>query len=323
MRICDRRHFVLAAATMLTFPSLAQVAKKARIGYYGSASPDWTSAHLVAAFVDALRELGYTEGRNIEFEWRPGTNGEAIAAEFVRLKVDIIVAANTVYATAARKVTDRIPIVTVSGDPIKAGLVRSLAHPGGNVTGVTPQTTDIIGKQLELLKQLTPHFRRVALLWNPNNRFHRAQLEEAEALVRKLGGEPHPVAAGGPEQLDGAFAEIAKLRADAVLVLADGVVFHNHRKRLAALAAKHHAFVMYPRREHVDVGGLISYGTDRRDMFRRLAVYVDKILKGASPADLPVEQANKFELVINRRAERALGIRIPQSILGRADELID
>jgi len=308
---------------MLALPALAQGARMGRIGFYGSAAPSYQSAHLVAAFRNAMRDLGHVEGQNLDYEWRLPGNAEAIAAEFVGMKVDVIVAANTVYATAARKVTDRVPIVTVSGDPVAAGLVRSLARPGGNVTGVTPQTTDILGKQVEFLKQLAPRFRRIAILWNPSNRFHRSQVKEAEGVSRKLGGEPHPVAAGGPDQLDGAFAEIRKLRADALLVLADGAVFQNHRRKIAELAVRYRVPAMHPRREHVEAGGLISYGTDRRDLFRRLAVYVDKILKGAKPADLPVEQANKFELVINRRAEKALGIHIPPALLGRADELIE
>jgi putative ABC transport system substrate-binding protein len=302
---------------------LAQVARKSRIGYYGSPSPDYPGADLIDEFRKRLRALGYVEGENLEFEWRAPGNREAIASEFVRLKVDLIVAGNTANATAARRVTSTIPILIVSGDPVREGLVNSLARPGGNVTGVTPQASDILGKQLELLKLVAPRSARTAILWNPGNRFHAPQVKDAEALVRTLGAEPYPVSAGSMEQLDAAFAEMANLGADSLLILADGAVFFRNQTRIAELAAKHRVPAMHPRREHVLAGGLMSYGTDRRELFRRLAVYADKILKGAKPADLPVEQATTFELVINRKAEKALGIRIPQSVLGRADELIE
>ena len=301
----------------------AQQARKVpRVGVIGSVS----AQPLYAEFLQGLRDLGYVEGQSIAIEWRdPKGNLKRVpefAAELAKLKVDIIVAPSSTYASAARKATSTIPIVTMSADPIAAGLVSNLGRPGGNVTGLSTQSSDVIGKQLELLKQTVPRFTRVAILQNPEVSFHRVQLREAEAAARSLGAEPRAFPARTAADLDQAFADLADAQVDALLILVDGTMFLPNRARIADLAAKRGIPAMHPRREHVEAGGLISYGTDRRDHFRRLSVFVDKILKGAKPGDLPIEQPTRFELVINLKAARALNLTIPQSVLHRADDVI-
>lgn len=237
--------------------------------------------------------------------------------------MDVIVAGNSQAAIAVKRLTAAIPIVVMSADPVGLGLVASLARPGGNITGVSTQATDVVGKQLEILKEIAPRVSRVAILWNPANPFHAPQMTEAEAAAGKLGLQLQGIEARDRQDFDGAFSAMAEARAEAVLLLSDAPVVVQHRAAIADLAAKTHLPAMYPRRERVDAGGLIAYGVDRREGFRRLAVYIDKILKGANPGDLPVEQPTKFELVINLRAAKALGLTIPQSVLLRADQLIE
>ncbi|MBI4610419.1 MAG: ABC transporter substrate-binding protein [Candidatus Rokubacteria bacterium] len=296
-----------------------------RIGVLGT--PDAPAfQHLWEAFRQGLRDLGYVEGQSIAIESRsPLGRWERLpdlAEELVRLKVDVIVAASARTSRAAKQATGTIPIVMMSGDPIADGLVSSLARPGGNVTGLSTQGTDVVGKELELLKEAIPRLSRVAILWNPNNPFHATQVREAEAAARALGMQLQSVEARRPKDFDGAFSAMGKARVDALFVLADGTVFLQHRAMIADLAARRRLPAMYARREHVEAGGLIAYGADRRELFRRLAVYVDKILKGAKPADLPVEQPTKFELIINLKTAKALGLTIPQSVLFRADHVI-
>jgi putative ABC transport system substrate-binding protein len=247
-----------------------------------------------------------------------------LAAELVRLKVDIIVAAPTPAAVAAKNATGTIPIVmTVVGDPVGIGLIASLARPGGNVTGLSYSVgVETFGKGLELLKAALPKVRRMAILSNPGNPSHVLAIRDLKVAAGSLGVQLQFLEARGPNEFDGAFAAMAKERVGALLVVADSV-FNFHRARLTDLAARSRLPTMYGIRENVEAGGLMSYGASVPDLYRRAAGYVDKILKGAKPADLPVEQPTKFELVINLKTAKALGLTIPQSLLLRADQVIE
>jgi putative ABC transport system substrate-binding protein len=282
------------------------------------------------AFRQGLRDLGYVEGRNVVIEYRDAEGKPerlpALAAELVALKVGVIVAPGTLAALAAKQATRTIPIVfPVVGDPVTDGLVTSLARPGGNVTGLSNRTPELVGKCLELLTQAVPGVSRVAVLWLPGGAPERTEqdmLREAEVAARALGARLQVVEARGPADFDRAFSDMTRARAGALTVL-PYVMFFNERRRLVDLAAKNRLPAVYGSREFVDAGGLMSYGADIGDLFRRAATYVDKILKGAKPGDLPVEQATKFELVINLKTAKALGLTIPQSILARADQVIE
>ena len=308
--------------------SAQQAAKIARIGYLATnlaAGP-----HLREAFLQGLRDLGYVEGRNVVIEYRDAEGKlerlPALAAELVALKVDVIVAASTLAALAAKQATRTLPIVfAAAGDPVASGLVTSLARPGGNVTGLSILAPELVGKCLELLKQAVPGVSRVAVLWQPGalgERTEKDMLKEAEVAARALGVRLQFVEARGPADFDRAFSDMTRARAGALTVLAS-VMFFSERRRLVDLAAKNRLPAVYPLREFVDAGGLMSYGPNVADLFRRAATYVDKILKGAKPADLPVEQPTKFELVINLKTAKALGLTIPPSLLARADEVIE
>ena len=300
-----------------------QAAKVARIGYLTinlAANP-----HLPEAFRQGLRDLGYVEGRNVVIEYRDaGGKVEplpALAAELVALKVDVIVAPSMVATLAARQATRTLPIVSVA---VTSGLVTSLARPGGNVTGLSFLAPELVGKCLEQLTQAVPGVTRVAVLWHPGGQGERTEkdmLKEAEVAARALGLRPQFVEARGPADLDRAFADMTKARAAALIVLPSNI-FISERNHLVDLAAKNRLPAVYPWKEFVDAGGLMAYGTNVADLFRRAAYFVDKILKGAKPADLPVEQPTKFELVINLKTAKALGLTIPPSVLGRADEVI-
>jgi len=248
-----------------------------------------------------------------------------VAAELVALKVDVIVAPGTRGALAAKQATRTLPIVfPAASDPVVSGLVTSLARPGGNVTGLSNLNTDLVGKCLEQLTQAVPGVTRVAVLWQPGASGERADkdlLKGADVAGRALGVRLQFVEARGPKDFDRAFSEMTRARAGALTVLGSAKFFAE-RRRLVDLAAKHRLPAVYPWREFVDAGGLMAYGPNLADLYRRAATYVDKILKGAKPADLPVEQPTKFELVINLKTAKALGLTIPQSVLGRADELI-
>ena len=278
------------------------------------------------AFLEGMRALGYVEGQNLLREYR-GAAGQyerlpALAAELVRLKVDVLLAVITPAALAAKDATTTIPIVMLGvGDPVGSGLVASLARPGGNVTGVTSLSIDLVGKQLEFLKNVLPTVSRVAILWNPTTPVHALTLLEAEMAAQRLGVQLHLVEAGGPDAFDSAFAAMTSTHAGALLVLGDALVF-QHRRRLAELAATSRLPTMHNIRPFVEAGGLMAYGPSTRDLRRRAAVYVDKILKGAKPADLPVEQPTKFELIINLKTAKALGLTMPPSLLLLADEVI-
>jgi len=304
-----------------------QAAKIARIGYLSTTLA--ANPLLREAFRQGLRELGYVEGRNVVIENRAAEGKlerfPALAAELVALKVDVIVVGNTLAALAAKQATRTLPIVFANAsDPITEGLVTSLARPGGNVTGLSNLAPGLVGKRLELLTQTVPGVSRVAVLWKPGGSggsMDKDMLTEAEVAGRALGVRLQFVEARGPEDFDRAFSDMTGARAGALTVLPIVMFFHE-RRRLVDLAAKNRLPAVYPHREFVDAGGLMTDGPNLADLFRRAATYVDKILKGAKPADLPVEQPTKFELVINLKTAKALGLTIPPSLLGRADEVI-
>ena len=330
----DRRAFLgTLAGGLLAAPLAAkgqQGAERApRIGYVStslSANP-----HLPAAFRQGLRDLGYVEGHDVVIEYRSAEGKlerfPALAAELVALKVAVIVAANTRAPLAAMKATRTIPVVFAGPvDPVTSGLVTSLAQPGGNVTGVSSSAgPELVGKSLELLSQGVPGVKRVTALWHRDypERTQSDILREADVAARALGMHLQFVEArGGPENFARAFSEMTQARAEALTVLTS-VLFASERRRLTDLAAKHRLPAVYTMRDFVDDGGLMSYGPAWADLYRRAAIYVDKILKGAKPADLPVEQPTKFELVINLKTAKALGLTIPPSLLQRADQVIE
>ncbi len=304
-----------------------QAAKVARIGWLAGSLA--AGPHLIEAFRQGLRDLGYVEGRNLVIEYRNAEGKPerypALAAELVALKVDIIVTSSQISALAAKQATKTIPIVFANaGDPVESGLVTSLARPGGNVTGLSNLSRDLVGKCLEHLKQALPEVSRVAALWQPGaigERTEKDVLKEADVAARALGVRLQFVEARGPADFDRAFSDMTKARAGALTVLS-GAMFFIERRRLVDLAAKHRLPAVYQTRDFVDAGGLMSYGQDLAYMFRRAATYVDKILKGAKPGDLPVEQPTKFELVINLKTAKALGLTIPRSLLSLADQVI-
>ena len=287
----------------------------ARIGFLGDAPP-----FLIEAFRHGLRELGYVEGQNIAIEHRAsGWNFEqlpGLAAELVRMKVDLIVTANTRATAAAKEATRTIPIVfTVSGDPVAEGLVTSLARPDGNLTGLATISPELVGKQLEMLKGIVPKLTRVAILTNPTQPSHAAAVRQAEVAARALGLQVQPLKARTSSEIEAAFASMSSQRAGGLLVLRDAE-FRTHRAEITAHAAKRRLPAIYGLREEAEAGGLIAYGASVPQLFRRAAGYVDKILKGARPAELPVEQPTTFELVINLKTARALGLPIPRVAAG-------
>jgi putative ABC transport system substrate-binding protein len=326
----QRRDFMLAAGAFVAAPLVAgaqQVAKVARVGYLSPNVAD--SPHLRDAFLQGLRELGYVEGRNLVIEYRDAEGKRervpALAAELVALKVDVILAeGGTLGPRVAMRVTTTIPIVFVAGDPVGSGLVTSLARPGGNLTGLSSLGPELVGKSLELLKQVLPGVDRVAILRQPvalGERVATEMLNAADVAARALGVQPQFIEAQTPDELERAFSDMTKGRVGALNVLPANMFLREHR-RLVDLAAKNRLPAVYTSREFVDAGGLMSYGANQADLFRRAATYVDRILKGAKPADLPVEQPTKFELMINLKTAKTLGLTIPQSVLARADELI-
>ena len=332
MTVTTRRTFLAHGAALLAAPLAAgaqQAAKVARIGLVSTNVVG--NRHLIEAFRQGLRDLGYVEGRNLIIEYR-SADGKldrfpALTTELIALKVDLIVATNTQAALAARQATATIPIVFAGpADPVSSGLVTSLSRPGGNVSGLASvPAPQLAGKPLELLTQAVPGRTRFAALWHRDYPEHTQQdiLGAVEGAARALGVHLQFVEArGGPESFPRAFAEMIAARAEALTVLAS-VLFISERRRLVDLAAKHRVPTVYVVRDFVDDGGLMSYGPLWIDLFRRAAIYVDKILKGANPSDLPVEQPTKFELVINLKTAKALGLTIPPSLLARADQVID
>ena len=312
---------------LLTAPAThaQQPVKVPRIGLLSSFSPSDT-ALWHQAFLQGLRDLGWVAGKNIGIEYRYAEGRKdrlpELAADLVRLKVDCIVAAVPPDALAAKNATRAIPIVVASGgDPVAEGLVENLARPGGNITGLSQMVQELGGKRLELLKELVPTLSRVAVLWNPQNPFSTLSWKEIQLPARQLRVELHSLEVQSPDALDNAFEEATKARTGALAIMPDAM-FVTHLKRIADLAAQSGLPSIFHLRAFADAGGLMAYGPDRADMFRRAATYVDKILKGAKPADLPVEQPMKFELVINLKTAKALGITLPPSLLVLADEVI-
>jgi putative ABC transport system substrate-binding protein len=299
-----------------------QPTKIPRIGFQSAASPSANAAR-IEAFRQGLRELGYVEGKNIVIEWRYAEGKldrlSEFAAEWVRLKVDVIVTAAPSSTRAAKEATSTIPIVMAfDSDPVGNGFVASLARPGGNITGLSALSPEISGKQLELLKEIVPRLSHVAVLRTR----HDAQVsKEMELAAGALKVQLQYLDVLGPKDIETAFGEARKGRADAVLVLASPVL-ESHRTQVADLAAKSRLPAIYHVSEFVEAGGLMSYGVSFIDLYRRAATYVDKILKGAKPADLPVEQPMKFELVINLKAAKQIGLTIPSNVLARADRVI-
>jgi putative tryptophan/tyrosine transport system substrate-binding protein len=302
-----------------------QRAKSARIGFLSiSAGPDRNMD-----VIPGLRELGWVEGRNLSVErrWAAGREDQlpAMAADLVRLKMDVIVTLSTPAALAAKQATSEIPIViTFVADPLGSGLVASLARPGGNVTGMTTIAPELVAKRLELLKQVAPKASRIAVLWEPaglTERTRQNMRQETEAAGRALGVNLQFFEVNGPEDFERAFAAMAEARAGALVVSPTPKLFEA-RNQIVAHAAKSRLPTVYAWRDAVEAGGLVSYATNFPEMYRRAAIYVDKILKGAKPADLPIEQPTRFELVINLKAAKALGLSIPESLLQRADEVI-
>ena len=327
----DRRTFLFVFSLGALSAPLAADAqptgKVYRIGYLGMGSAT-VSPPFVEAFREGLRELGLVEGQNIVIDYRFAEGRfdrlPDLAAELVRLRVDVMMAGPTPPAMAAKNATGTIPIVMAGvGDPVELGLIASLARPGANVTGLSFSVgMDIFGKGLELLREAVPKFRRVAILSNPGNPSHALAITNVKAAAGSFGVQLQLLEAREPNQFDGAFAAMAKERVDALLVVADGM-FILHRARLADLAAKNRVPSMHGVRENVEAGGLMSYGPSTVAAWRRAAFFVDRILKGAKPADLPVEQRTKFELVVNLKTAKALGLLIPPVLLARADEVIE
>jgi len=331
--LCAGVHVVVFAIGVLagSLSAEAQPAERiTRIGYL-SATPAARSRPVQEAFLKGLSELGYIEGRSVVIESRYAEGKPdrfpALAAELVALKVDVIVTdGGTLAALAAKRATTTLPVVFTSvGDPVSDGLVNSLGRPGGNLTGLALDTTDLVGKWLELLRQAVPGVNRIAVLLKPDavpDQAKRRFLNEAEIAAKALGVGLHIAEARSREDFDPAFSGMIRARAGGLVVLATAV-FALERQRLVDLALKSRLPTVFSLRVFVDAGGLMSYGPDQADLARRAARYVDKILKGAKPADLPVEQPTKFELVINLKTAKVLGLTIPPSLLARADQVIE
>ncbi len=321
-----RRELMALLAGAMACPLRARAQQKFPvIGFLSNASPV-PAAPSLAAFRQGLGETGYVEGQNLAIEYR-GAEGRydglpAMAADLVSRRVDLIVAQADVSALAAKSATSTIPIVFIGGDPVAVGLVASLARPGGNLTGLSIFTIELISKRFALLAELVPQARSIALLVNPNNAYAERVTREVQEAARAKGMQLHVLKARGAAEFERAFAPLVQLRADALFVSPDAY-FISRREELVALAARHAVPAIYEWREFVTAGGLISYGTSLTGVYRQIGIYAGKILKGAKPGDLPVQQPTKFELVINLKTAKALGLTVPPSILVRADEVIE
>jgi putative tryptophan/tyrosine transport system substrate-binding protein len=319
----------LLATVVLTIVPLAQAQQATRIPMIGrlGASSASAEAARVEAFRQGLRELGYIEGKNIVIEWRHAEGKldrlPALAAELVHQKVDIIITGGANATEAVRKATSTIPIVMAqSGDPVADGFVASLARPGGNITGLSRVSREISGKRLELLKEIVPKLSRVAVFGTSTNRTNAKTLQELELAAPALGVKLQYRDVRDPKDYESAFRAASKGRAEAILVEVWGPVLTPHVKEFAQLAVKNRLPAMYVDRRHVEAGGLMNYGVSEPDLDRRTAAYVDKILKGRKPADLPVEQPTKFEFIINLQAAKRIDLTIPPNVLARADKVI-
>jgi putative tryptophan/tyrosine transport system substrate-binding protein len=319
---------ILVAVGLLVVAVMAEAQQPKKVPRIGILPPGPISErmHLWEAFRQGLRELGYVEGKNITLvfpsaEVKPERLPD-LAAELVSLKVDVIVAAGTVAVQAAREATKTIPVVTpIITDPVEAGFVASLARPGANITGLTLISVQLSGKRLELLREVVARISRVAVLSNPAALNSQLQMRETEVAARALGVQLQPLDVRNPDDFDRVFRAATKDRADALIALDDPFLF-THRTRIVKLATKSRLPAIYGFREFVETGGLMSYAANLSDMYRRAATYVDKILKGAKPADLPVEQPTKFEFIINLKAAKQIGLTIPPNVLARADRVI-
>jgi putative ABC transport system substrate-binding protein len=312
--------------SLLAVPLAAAAQPLGQVYRIGFLSTDPLPAHLWEALLDGLRERGYSEGRNLVFERRfsegHAERFPALAAELVQLRVDCIIVPTTPAALAAKHATQTIPIVmTTAIDPVGGGLVASLARPGGNLTGLSVLAPELSGKRLELLQEVVPGTTRVAVLWNAANPANAAAWHETQAAAGALGLRLHAQEVRDAQDLESAFARMAQAHPEALLVLEDALI-NMHRPQIAEFVTQQHLPSVFVHREWVVAGGLMSYGPSLPDLFRRAATYVDKLLKGAKPADLPVEQPMKFELVINLKTAQALGLTIPPSVLFQADEVM-
>ena len=323
-----RREFItLLGGVAVTWPLAANAQSKTpRIGFMGNSTAA-LEANLVDAFREGLREHGYEEGRNIvvEYRWADGKYERfpALVAELIAANVEVIVTAGTPAALAMKKATTTVPLVMVAvGDPVGTGLVPSLARPGANLTGLSSVAPDLEGKRLQLLREVVPALSHVAMFINSLNPFHVSSMRQARAAAQSMGIKLQLHDIRKSEDLDDAFAAIRKERPDAVLILADRVFLHN-RERMIDFTKEQRLPNVNAYKELVEVGGLMSYGPSYEDMHKRAAIYVDEILKGAKPADLPIEQPSKFTFIVNLKAAKALGVTVPSQLLGLADELID
>jgi len=328
--VADKRAFCVALwAMLLALYSSAEAQQPTKIPRIGllSSSPLSATPERIEAFRQGLRELGYVEGKNIVIEWRSGegkpNREQALAAELVRLKVDVIVTGGSTATRPAKEATVTIPIVMAQdSDPVGNGFVASLARPGGNITGLSNFAPELSGKRLELLKEIVPRLSRVAILGTSTVPGNAQLLRETELAAGTFGVKLQYLDILRPKDIETAFRAAGEGRADAILMLVRGPVVTPHRKEIAELAAKKRLPAIYSGTEYVEDGGLMSYGVSLPDLDRRAATYVDKILKGAKPADLPVEQPKKFELIINLKAAKQIDVTIPPSVLARADRVI-
>jgi putative ABC transport system substrate-binding protein len=314
---------IVVAFTMCGARALAQQsAKVPRVGYLNDSSLGTFEKLRAEAFRQGLRELGYEEGKNIVIEWRYGKQ-DRVAAELERLKVDVIVTAGAGSTRAAKEATSTIPVVmTQDSDPIKNGFVASLARPGGNITGLSRVAPELSGKQVELLKEIVPKLSRLAVFGGSTTPGNTQALREIELATETLGVKLQVLEVLGLKDIEHAFRAATKERADAALMLLSGPILNPNRRQILELAARNRLPVIYRNRVDVEAGGLISYGVNLTDLDRRAATYVDKILKGAKPADLPVEQPKKFEFIINLKAAKQINLTIPPNVLARADKVI-
>jgi ABC-type uncharacterized transport system substrate-binding protein len=324
----QRREFItLLGGAAIVWPLAVQAQLTEKAYTVGILSAGEVTPPLNMAFVDALRELGWIEGKNVVFERRYAENRleqlPELAADLVRLKVDVIAAAGTLAPLAAKRATTTIPIVmTAAGDPLGSGLVASLARPGGNVTGMSLMAPDLGGKRLELLKKVLPQLTRVAILWNAANPYSALVFKETQSAAHTLGIEVQSLEVRGPDDFNDAFKATRRQHLGALITIEDPLTV-SHRKRIVDFASAQQLPSLHGVREFVAVGGLISYGASLADLFRRAAYFVDKIFKGAKPGDMPVQQPTKFEFVINLKTAKTLGLQFPPNLLALADEVIE
>jgi putative ABC transport system substrate-binding protein len=326
----DRRAFILGMAAAIAGAAAVHAQPAARVyrlGILGHSPPNSPRSTLWEAFLEALRERGYAEGHNLivygRFAHGHDDQLQGLAAELVSLNVDVIVAGATQPAEIAKSATKSIPIVMANhSDPVATRIVASLSRPGGNVTGLSIENPDLMGKRLEIFRQAVPKLNRVGVLTNPTHQAHPRMLNETEVAARALRIELHRVSARGVPDYDAGFLAMMKARVDGVLVLGD-VTFWRDRSQIALLAATHRLPTMFAQKEHVEAGGLMHYGPDLADSYRRAAVFVDKILSGRHPGDLPIELPTSFQLTINLKTAKALGLTVPPSLLLRADQVIE